>query len=139
MPDPAPAAVDPSRVRKQALLYAAVGLANAIMGYALFIALFELLKHRLHYLIILTISNLAYMVLSYVTNKRIVFQSRRRWVGESFRFYGIFAICVGANYAVMWAMVEFFGLHALVAQALATCVSMTIGFLGHRLFTFRHS
>ncbi len=110
---------------------------NAVLGYTCFCLLFYLFRDRFHYLIILTVSNVIYMVVAFFTNRRLVFRSAGPVLGQSMRFYLVYAVCVAANYAVMIALVDGYAISPMIAQVPATVVSVALGFTGNRLFTFR--
>jgi len=114
-----------------------IGAINALIGYGIFVVIFELFKNHLHYLVILTISNLLYGIFGYMTNRYLVFRSTGPWMNESIKYYFIFTLCVISNYIVMFIAVSGLRLHPLIAQLCATLFSASLGFMGHKFITFQ--
>jgi putative flippase GtrA len=100
-------------------LYFAVGGISALLDWALF-ALF-LYGADLHYLISATLSFIIATGVNYVLSVKYVFQGGRRSRGEQI-FLVYFASGVGIliNLIVLSALIEFVGLHPMVAKLVGT-------------------
>ena len=123
---------------EQFIAYAIVGSINAFLGYGVFALLFYLLQNKIHYLWILTISNIIYCIYSYLNFKLFVFKTTdKNKFSEPLRYMLTYAMCVLINYLVMLACVELFKLHALTAQLIAMSWSTGAGFIFNKIYTFR--
>ena len=123
---------------EQLIAYAVVGAINACLGYGVFAFLFFLLQNSLHYLWILTISNVIYCAYSYLSFKYLVFKTvEKNDFSEPLRYIATYATCVLINYLIMLTCVEILKFHALPAQLIAMCWSMTAGFILNKIFTFK--
>lgn len=118
----------------QARRYVIAGIWNTIFGYALFALLFFLLPA--HYLVILSINHVISVTNAYITHRVFVFRvpgSLRSY----FRFHVVYAFAWAVNVVLLWVLVEMAGLRVLIAQLMATVVTVVMGYLGHKMYTFK--
>ena len=100
-------------------LYFAVGGICALLDWALF-ALF-LYGADLHYLISATISFIIATGVNYILSVKYVFKTGRRSRGEQFvLIYFVSAVGILINLAVLSGLIEFVGLHPMVAKLAGT-------------------
>jgi len=125
------------RFNSPLITYMIVGCANALFGYLTFLFLFFLLKNQLHYLVILTISNVLYLPISHFAFRVFAFKSKAKILGESLRYYAVFSLCILLNYLGMLLFVSGFHMNPTYALIFASSMSMMAGYLGNNLFTFR--
>ena len=118
-------------VRKFRLYFAAGGIC-ALLDWALF-ALF-LYGAELHYLISGTISFVIATGLNYVLSVKYVFEMGRRSRGEQIVLvYFASAVGILINLVVLGGLIEFVGLHPLVAKMIGTASAFGWNF-GARYF-----
>jgi putative flippase GtrA len=76
---------------------------------------------------------------NYLLNRRFTFRSQRRHVEAAPRFAVVAVVGFWINAGVMWLAFHAAGLHYLVAQVVATLVTLGWTFLANRNWTFGHA
>jgi len=127
------AALGDERVR-----YLLVGGWNMLFGTAMFSSLYLLLSAHLHYLAILVISHVLSSINNWIMYRRLVFGSRADRLAEFVRFNVSSLIVLGFNFAGLWLLVSVFGLHPIVSQILLLVATVTLSYLIHAGYSFRH-
>jgi len=121
---------------QQKISYLLVGVWNTIFGYAVFVALYFLFVTRVHYLVILLVSNILSITNAYVGYKAFVFKTKGNYLREYLRFYVVYGASMGVNMVYLPVCVEFFRIMPPVAQAGWIFINVIISYLGHRHFSF---
>lgn len=121
--------------RQAFLRFCLVGVLNTVVNYGVFAGL---LRWRAHYLAASSTGFLAGVVTSYAINRRWTFavQHEANW-REASRFLLVNLAALGANAAAMAVGVEWLRLPARFAWGEAIGVSLTVNFLGSKLWAFR--
>ncbi len=123
--------------RDQILRYLLVGMANTILGYALFAALYTTIGDEVHYLIILVIVTFVAIVFGFVGYRLFVFRVTGHLVRDFVRFSGVYVVILVANLVILPVLVEAAGIPVLIAQPLAAIGTAATGFLANRHYSFR--
>lgn len=124
------------RYREQ-ILYLVVGGWNTVFGYAIWALLYFLLRHQLHYLIILVLSWPIAVANAYICYRTIVFRSNSTVWRELPRFSLVYIVTLAAALIVLPILVRTLPFNLYVIQALYTAVSVVLSYLAHKYFSFR--
>lgn len=120
----------------QKLRYLIVGGWNTLFGYGCFVVLQALLGHRVNYLFVLALSYVISITNSYLGYKFIVFRTKGNYLREYLRTYLVYSVTFLVNAAVLAALVEWVHLSPIIGQAIATTVTVVMGYVAHHNFTF---
>ncbi len=128
---------DSQNKMKQLIKFLVVGVLNTLLGYAIIFACMYLLGATA------VVSNIiGYMtglVLSYVLNRKITFQSTSKSKAEIFRFLLVFLVAYLANLGVLLMLIRIEGVHEGVAQVLAGIVYVFVSFFLNKYYVFHHA
>lgn len=122
---------------KEKIDYLLVGGWNTIFGYLTFLALYYMLAARVHYLILLVISNVLSITNAYIGYKIFVFKTRGNYLREYLRFYVVYGIALVLNLILLPVCVELFRLSPPLAQGGLIFINVIFSYLGHKNFSFR--
>lgn len=114
-----------------------VGAYNTLFGYVVFVALYYWLRDQVHYNVVLFISYIISVTNSYLLQRRFVFGSRGRPMGEFIRFNVVNFAAMLLNMGLLSLAVMFVTPNVAIAQALALVVTTAFIYVGHTLFSFR--
>ncbi len=116
-----------------------VGAYNTLFGYVVFVALYYWLRDAVHYNVVLFISYIISVTNSYLLQRRFVFASRDRPMAEFVRFNVVNFAAMLVNMGLLSLAVTFVTPNVAIAQALAVVVTTAFIYIGHTLFSFRHT
>ncbi|MCH7741928.1 MAG: GtrA family protein [Proteobacteria bacterium] len=116
--------------------YLIAGGYNTVFGFAVFTGLFFLLESDLHYLGIAILTQIISITNSYIVYRVFVFKSRGRIINEYFRIYIVYGISFILGIALLTLLVEFAGLHPVLAQFFVIIITVIVSYIGNRRFTF---
>ena len=123
--------------KSEKLRYLVVGAFNTGLGYAGFVLLFLLLNQRIHYLVIGLLAHAVAVCIAFANHRYLVFRSRAPWLKEFVRFNMSLVAVVLVGLLVLYVLVELCGLDPLLAQAIATPLTVIASYLMHRAFSLR--
>ena len=112
-----------------------VGLWNTVFSAASFAALYYLTGRR-GYMGVLTLSTILGVTNAFLCHRVFTFQSRAPFWRSYLRFYIIYGIQIGLNFALLPMAVEWFGISPVVAQLLIVALTTLLTYFGHRQFSF---
>ena len=113
------------------------GALNTAIGLAVFpILYFSTAPLKLHYLVILVISQILCVAFSYLTNKFLVFRTSGNYLNEFGKFLSFHLFYFLANLAALPALVELWGLDPVWAQTLFAVLVIITSYFWHSRFTF---
>lgn len=115
------------------LRYALVGVLNTVLGYAVF---YVALKLGLDHLLALALSYAVGAVHSFLWNRFWTFRSDGAFHRQVPKFLIVTVVTFGLNGAMLQALVHA-GIGAAVAQIFCLAVTTGVGYVGHRLWSFR--
>ena len=118
------------------ITYLIAGGYNTVFGFAVFTGLFILLEADLHYLGIAIITQIISITNSYIVYRVFVFKSRGSIINEYFRIYIVYGISFILGIALLTLLVEFAGLHPVLAQFFVIIITVIVSYIGNRRFTF---
>lgn len=108
-----------------------------MFGYGVFVLALWLLHPIAHYLVVLGLSHALAVVNAFVLYKRFVFRSNGSWMAEFVKFNVVQAALFVLNSVILVVLVEELMLQPVIGQGVAILVVAAVGFLGHRVFSFR--
>lgn len=116
--------------------FLAVGAYNTLFGYLVFAGLYLLLKERVNYMVIAVVAQAIAIVNSFFAQRILVFRSRGSLRAEFVRYNITTLGSTALGLAGLAALVDFGGLHPLLAQAIVLAVTVVFTYVAHRHFTF---
>lgn len=121
----------------QFLRYVLVGGWNTVFGMVIYAALYHWLGGRVHYLVLMIPANVLAITNAYVCYKLFVFRTQGDILREYFRCYIVYGGTMVAGAAVLWVLVEWFGMSPVAANCACTLVTTVVSYLAHRNFSFK--
>lgn len=125
------------RAHREKLLYVVVGGWNTLFQYVSFSVLYYLLHGQLFSSVILFLSYALASINGFLGFRYVVFKSKGHPVVEYFRFQLVYVPLLAINMVVLPLMLAYTSLNAYVVQALFAAMSVVIGYVGNKYFTFR--
>ena len=114
------------------------GVLNSLFGLIMFPFFFYLLEeYKLHYLIILTISQFVCIIFAYLTNKFLVFKTKGNYIPEFLKFITFHLSHFGINLIALPILVEFFKLQPVVAQVFFAIMVIISSYFWQSRITFK--
>jgi|SRR3989339_166286 len=121
---------------KQKIDYLVVGAWNTLFGYGVFLALYCFFASRVHYLLLLILSNIISITNAYVGYKIFVFKTKGNYLQEYARFYLVYGFIMLINFILLPLGVELLCLPPPVVQGGFTFFNVFLSFWGHKHFSF---
>jgi putative flippase GtrA len=112
------------------------GAWNTAFGYGVFVLLFYL-PLKLHYIIILILSNIIAITNAYFCYKVFIFKTRGNYAREYFRFYGVYGITFGINLLLLPVFVEILKIHPVISQGILLALTIFGSYFGHKHISFK--
>lgn len=116
-----------------------IGIWNTVFGYFTFVALYYLLNHIVHYVLLLIISNIISITNAFVGYKLFVFKTKGNYLKEYFRFYLVYGVSILLNIIMLPIVVETFKISPVLAQPGFIFITVIVSYFGHKNFSFRKS
>lgn len=114
-----------------------VGGWNTLFGYLIFIGLYYYFPIKMHYMLILVLSNILSITNAYISYKCLVFKTKGNYLAEYLRFYGVYGSVILLGLAMFPFMVEVLHFHPILAQTIMTIITVCISYFGHKHFSFK--
>lgn len=125
-------------VNRQETRFLIVGAANTAWGLASYpILYFALSPFALNYLVILIITYTVNTLVSFVTQKYLVFKSKKRHLRELLRFIGFQLIMLTVNLIALPLLIKITGLNPMIAQTCFVVFVIVSSYFFHNYITFR--
>ena len=113
------------------------GALNTVVGLAAYPALFFLLAPlKLHYMVVLGITQVACVAFAYLTNKFLVFRTAGNYLRESGKFVLFHLSYFLVNLAALPVLVEMFGMSPVWGQTLFAVAVIVTSYFWHSKITF---
>jgi|TARA_B110000261_G_C12985732_1_gene318278 putative flippase GtrA len=114
------------------------GVLNSSFGLIMFPFFYYFLEeYKLHYLIILTISQFICIIFAYLTNKFLVFKTKGNYASEFLRFITFHISHFSVNLLALPVLVEFFKLEPVIAQIFFAVMVIISSYFWQSKITFR--
>lgn len=120
---------------REFLSFTWVGALNTALAYGVFVALAVVLE-QVHYLVVLALAFMASSVVSFLTQRYLVFKVKKFFCLDFFRFTLSGSVAVALNGLALVVLIEGFGFGVLLAQTVATGLSVPVSYFLHRFFSF---
>jgi putative flippase GtrA len=125
-----------SGVAAQFLKFAASGAVGTLIQYAILVGLSE--GFGVDSVLASAIGFACSAIVNYLLAHRLVFRSSAQHRRALPTFLLVASIGLGLNTAIMYALVEYGGVHYFLSQLAATGIVLCWNFTVNRLWTFRH-
>lgn len=112
------------------------GAWNTAFGYGVFVLLFYL-PLKLHYIVVLILSNIISITNAYVCYKIFIFKTHGNYLNEYLRFYGVYGTTFLINLLLLPFFVEILKIHPVISQGMVLSVTIFASYFGHKHFSFR--
>ena len=125
------------RLHETKVRFLFAGAMNTVFGLAAYPTLFFLLAPlRLHYMVVLAITQVACVTFSYLTNKFLVFRTVGNYLRESGKFVLFHLSYFLVNLVVLPLLVEMFGMSPVWGQTLFAVAVIITSYFWHSNITF---
>ena len=121
----------------QQFRYLVTGGVNTLLSYAIGAITFYLLVDKIHYLLIMIVSTVICVTVSYVNHKIFVFRTEGNFIREYLRFYLVYAVPICFAFVAFPVFYVVLGVNPYVAQALIMAVTVVASYIGHKRISFR--
>jgi putative flippase GtrA len=121
---------------QEKISYLLVGGWNMVFGYFIFVLLYYLLATRVHYVILLALSNVLSITNAYIGYKVFVFKTKGNYWLEYSRFYIIYGSALLLNFIFLPLCVEYLMISPPVAQGGLMFISVIFSYYGHKKMSF---
>ncbi len=116
------------------------GALNTVIGLAVYPALYFLAAPlKLHYLVILAVSQVLCVSFAFFTSKFLVFRTSGNYLQESWKFLMFHFTYFLVNLAALPALVELAGMNPVWAQTLFAVLVIVTSYFWHSRITFSSS
>jgi len=130
-------ALDFAKRHQTKIRYLLAGAFNTAVGLAVYPALYFLaLPLKLHYLMILTISQIICVTVAFLTNKLMVFRTSGNYLREFLKFVSFHLSYFLVNLAALPALVELAGMNPVWAQTIFAVLVIITSYFWHSRITF---
>lgn len=123
--------------RREEVRYLVVGGFNTAVGLALYAGFHALLGHQLGYLLVLIPAYAVGIVVSFVTQRYLVFSARGHAPTQFVRFTLVQLSGLGLNAILLALIHESTPLPAVASQAISLLLVAGATYLSHKFFSFR--
>ena len=124
-------------IRDQRVAFVIVGGINTVVGLGWFLLFHRFAGPVVGYMGTLVLAHIGAVLCAFVLHRRLVFRVHGQVLVDLARFELVNLGALAANAALLPFFVEIVGLGVIVAQTLATVISVIATYLGHRAFSFR--
>ena len=129
---------DNRKAGTQFVKFAIVGILNTGIHYSVFLVLLRIA--RMHYLLASVAGYCVGLINSYVLNRVWTFESHGNQKRREFaRFVSVNIVALAVNTATLRWFVFYMKLAPEIGQVFAIVFSLTVNFLGNKLWTFRRT
>lgn len=114
-----------------------VGGLNTIFGLGFYpIAYLVLTSLRSHYMLLLVLSQIPCVTVSFLTNKHLVFRTTGNYHREFIKFATYYALIFAVNLAALPILVQTAAMNPILAQTLFSVVTITASYFWQSRITF---
>jgi len=125
--------------RREEIRYLVVGGFNTVVGLALYAGFHALLGRQLGYLLVLVPAYAVGIVVSFITQRYLVFGARGQVVQQFLRFTSVQLSGLGLNALVLALIHVTTSIPAVPAQAISLFFVAVATYFSHKFFSFRRT
>ena len=122
---------------RQEIRYLLAGGWNTLFGVGSSFLFYWLLHHRIHYMVILVLTNLLAVSMAYVIYKKYVFCTHGNIFREYIKFYTVYGAAIVFGLVSTPFCIEVVGINFYISQLLILVVTVAFSFVCHKRFSFR--
>jgi putative flippase GtrA len=124
---------------RQFVKFCIVGVTSTITDVGIYTLLTRTtLFFSRHYLLANAISFIIALINSYTLNRRFTFRDNHKEVAVQFTKYaGVYIIGLGLSEAILYILVDHFGVYDLMAKGVAIAIVLFWNFIGSKFFIFK--
>jgi putative flippase GtrA len=123
-------------LRSQHVAYLVVGAVNTAIGLAFFALAHWWFGGVIGYMGSLVVAYALAILVAFTLHRRFVFRVSGHWTRDLLRFTGVQASSLGINAVLLPLLVEVAGLGPVLAQTIATGLTVVVSFFAHKYFSF---
>ncbi len=117
--------------------YVIVGAWNTLFSYIAFVILYYVTSSiKLHYMVVLILSQIVGLTNAYVCYKLFVFKTKGNVIHEYFRFYLVYGFSFLVNIVLIFLFVDVLYFNPVISQGVIASIVVLISYLGHNNFSF---
>lgn len=124
-------------IKQWQVRYIYIGVINTLFGYIVGVGVFRLLDEYISIFIIGFFANFISITFSYITNRYLVFESRRKEIFQEYlkycTSYGIAAIF---GMTMLWILIDVFGINIWLTQAAIIFLNMIFMYFSNSRYIF---
>ena len=124
-------------LRSQQVAYLVVGAVNTGIGLSFFALAHWLFGAAIGYMGSLAVAYALAILVAFALHRRFVFRVSGHWARDLVRFTGVQASSLGINAVLLPLLVEVARLGPLLAQTIATTLTVVVSFFAHKYFSFQ--
>ena len=124
--------------RREEIRYLIVGGFNTLVGLGLYAGFHALLGHQLGYLLVLIPAYAVGIVVSFLTQRYLVFGARGQVMAQFLRFTSVQLSGLALNALVLALIHETTSIPAVPSQAISLFFVAVATYFSHKFFSFRH-
>jgi putative flippase GtrA len=128
-----------SPARRRELMFLTVGGANTAVSLAVFAGFHAVLSGHVHYLVMLMLTYAIGIVVSFTTQRLLVFRVQGSLLADFARFTLVQLLAFVLNALILSVIVEAVGVPVVPAQVIALALVVVATYFSHLHFSFRRS
>lgn len=118
-----------------------VGGWNTLCSLLIFAFLYETLKYRMPYEVVLIINHIISVFQTFISLRFFVFRSNansaKEVIKEFVKANALYSILLIANLILLYFFVEFGKLNVILSQVVVTCILTILSYFGNKHFIFK--
>jgi putative flippase GtrA len=126
-------------IRDQRVAFVLVGGVNTLVGLGWFLLFHWLVGRYVGYMGTLVLAHICAVLCAFVLHRKLVFRVHGQVLLDLARFELVNLGALAVNAVLLPFFVEIVGLQVVVAQIVATAITIVTTYIGHRAFSFRRS
>lgn len=119
--------------------YLLIGGINTAFGFTVFSILYLIFYDKIHYIIVLVLTNFIAVCFSYIMLKVFVFQTKGNYLREFLRCYFVYLMILLLNSILLFLFVDIFHLNVIFSQFVITILLIVGSYISHKFFSFKVS
>ena len=123
-------------ISRQVLRFALVGTESTVLNYLLFLIMLVLFD--LNYLLSAATGFIAVVLFGFYFNKIYTFESKRKAQVSLPLYFGVYALSLVINLALLFVLVESFGMNKVASNLILFPFIIILNFLGSKIIAFRN-